>query len=395
MIKERQVISLKWLLLGVLITNTAMSFIWPLNTIYIHETLHKSLVTAASVLFMNQLATMLGSLFGGRMFDQWQPYYAILIGIVINIFALGGLVFFHFWPAYAALLVLSGFANGISATCENSLATRVENHRPSYVFNLLYFAANFGLVIGTLTVGYILPLGIGYVFAIATIIQVLFLAIALKYYKISIANRSNESRRQNIKGKLTAKILATLILVLISWLIYEQWQSNLSTYMVENGFAVRKYSFLWTFNAILIVVFQPVVTYFDDWLLRHIRGRLNAGVLLLLSSFAFLLLPFKNNYWLYIVSMCLLTLGEILLFPGVASFVDVESPGNLTGYYQGRIQVFSALGKAIGPLFGALIIDNTSYELLFFVCALMAFLAYMIFNIPIMKIHKRKKEQKN
>lgn len=93
--------------------------------------------------------------------------------------------------------------------------------------------------------------------------------------------------------------------------------------------------------------------------------------------------------------MCLLTFGEILLFPGVASFVDVESPGNLTGYYQGRVQVYSALGKAIGPLFGALIIDHASFELLFFVCALIAFLAYMIFNIPIMKTYKRKKEQKN
>ena len=59
MLKKRRTISLKWLLLGVLITNTAMSFIWPLNTIYIHETLHKSLVVAASVLFLNQLATML------------------------------------------------------------------------------------------------------------------------------------------------------------------------------------------------------------------------------------------------------------------------------------------------------------------------------------------------
>lgn len=70
-----------------------MSFIWPLNTIYIHETLHKSLVVAASVLFLNQLATMLGSLIGGKLFDTWSPYYSILLGIILNIFALGDLFF--------------------------------------------------------------------------------------------------------------------------------------------------------------------------------------------------------------------------------------------------------------------------------------------------------------
>ncbi|MCT6807784.1 MAG: MFS transporter, partial [Bombilactobacillus sp.] len=62
MTNQKQTVSLKWLLVGVLITNTAMSFIWPLNTIYLHETLHKSLVIASLVLFFNQFATMLGSL---------------------------------------------------------------------------------------------------------------------------------------------------------------------------------------------------------------------------------------------------------------------------------------------------------------------------------------------
>lgn len=385
MTNQRQTVSLKWLLVGVFITNTAMSFIWPLNTIYLHETLHKSLVIASLVLFFNQFATMLGSLIGGKLFDQWQPYLAILLGISLNIFALGGLIFLHTWPVYAILLILSGFANGISVTCENSLATRVKNRRPSYVFNLLYFAANFGLVFGTLTVGYILPLGIGYVFALATSIQILFLLVACKKYNVARSFAKNKHDFVVHKGKMTSQILGVLFLTLICWLVYEQWQSNLSAYMVELGFTVKKYSLLWTFNAVLIVVFQPLVTFFDDWLLMHLRGRLNMGALLLVNSFVILLLPFKRNYWLYLLSMCLLTLGEILLFPGVASFVDLATPSKLTGYYQGKVQVFSALGKAIGPVFGALVIDNSSYEVLFLVCGLMVLGAELIFSLPLLK----------
>lgn len=385
MTNQKQTVSLKWLLVGVLITNTAMSFIWPLNTIYLHETLHKSLVIASLVLFFNQFATMLGSLIGGKLFDQWQPYYAILLGIGLNIFALGGLIFLHTWPFYAILLILSGFANGISATCENSLATRVKNRRSSYVFNLLYFAANFGLVFGTLTVGYILPLGIGYVFALATSIQILFLLVAYKKYNVARSVTENKRNFTGHKGKMTSQILGVLFLTLVCWLVYEQWQSNLSAYMVELGFPVKKYSLLWTLNAVLIVVFQPLVTFFDNWLLKHLRGRLNLGALLLVNSFVILLLPFKHNYWLYLLSMCLLTLGEILLFPGVASFVDLAAPTNLTGYYQGKVQVFSALGKAIGPVFGALIIDNSNYEVLFLVCGVMVLGAELVFSLPLLK----------
>lgn len=385
MTNQKQTVSLKWLLVGVLITNTAMSFIWPLNTIYLHETLHKSLVIASLVLFFNQFATMLGSLIGGKLFDQWQPYYAILLGISLNIFALGGLIFLHTWPFYAILLILSGFANGISVTCENSLATRVKNRQSSYVFNLLYFAANFGLVFGTLTVGYILPLGIGYVFALATSIQILFLLVAYKKYNVARSVTENKRNFTGHKGKMTSQILGVLFLTLVCWLVYEQWQSNLSAYMVELGFPVKKYSLLWTLNAVLIVVFQPLVTFFDDWLLKHLRGRLNLGALLLVNSFVILLLPFKHNYWLYLLSMCLLTLGEILLFPGVASFVDLAAPTNLTGYYQGKVQVFSALGKAIGPVFGALIIDNSNYEVLFLVCGVMVLGAELVFSLPLLK----------
>lgn len=250
---------------------------------------------------------------------------------------------------------------------------------------MLYFAANFGLVFGTLTVGYILPLGIGYVFALATSIQILFLLVAYKKYNVARSVTENKRNFTAHKGKMTSQILGVLFLTLVCWLVYEQWQSNLSAYMVELGFPVKKYSLLWTLNAVLIVAFQPLVTFFDDWLLKHLRGRLNLGALLLVNSFVILLLPFKHNYWLYLLSMCLLTLGEILLFPGVASFVDLAAPTNLTGYYQGKVQVFSALGKAIGPVFGALIIDNSNYEVLFLVCGLMVLGAELVFSLPLLK----------
>ena len=359
-----------------------MSFIWPLNTIYIHDSLHKSLVVAATVLCLNQLATMVGNWFGGGLFDKWDPYYTILIGIVLNIIAFGALIFLNLWPYYAILLIFSGFANGISFTCENSLATVIEGKKSSYVFNALYFMINLGLVIGTLAVGYILPLGIQYVFGAATSIQIVFLFVAVKYYRIKPISSVRYADVKRPKRMVTAKVFTSLLAVLIGWMVYEQWQSNLSTFMIGEGFRVKDYSFLWTFNAVLIVGLQPVVTYFDNFLAEHIRGRLNVGLVLLIASFSLLLFPFKDNYYLYIVAMCVLTMGEVLLFPGISSFVDLQTPDNYTGYFQGKVQMYSAAGKAIGPLFGALIIDNISYEWLFIICMVVIFISTMIFNIP-------------
>jgi len=67
-------LSLSSLLLGSLITNTGISFIWPLTTIYMHEYLHETLTTASLVLLINSASTVLGNYIGGLLFDRWSPY---------------------------------------------------------------------------------------------------------------------------------------------------------------------------------------------------------------------------------------------------------------------------------------------------------------------------------
>lgn len=84
-----------------------------------------------------------------------------------------------------------------------------------------------------------MPRCIAYVFAIATIIQILFLVVAIINYNIRFSQSMDDKNQLIKKEKLTPKILGALVMVLICWLIYEQWQSNLSTFMVEKGFKVK------------------------------------------------------------------------------------------------------------------------------------------------------------
>lgn len=380
--KRTQTIDLKWLLLGTLITSIAMSFIWPLNTIYMHETLHQSLVTAAVVLCINQVATMVGNVLGGHLFDHWDPYYTILLGVSLNIVALGCLVIWHGWPSYAILITLSGFANGISATCENSLATHVTKRSSSYVFNATYFMLNLGIVIGTAIVGYILPLGIAIVFLAAVLIQIIFLIVVFCFYRIQITPATQITGTKGVQQHqhgYFGKIVGALITVLCAWLVYTQWQSNLSTFMVGQGYQVKDYSLLWTFNAIVIVICQPFITHFDKFLMQHLRARLNVGLVLFIGSFVFLLS--NRQYVGYFIAMGILTLGEILLYPGISSWVAVKTPTAMSGYFQGRVQMFTAAGKALGPIFGAVIIGQLSYHWLFALCIVVLIIACCCFNL--------------
>ena len=77
-------LKLKWLLLGVLIDSIAMSSVWPLTTIYMNQELGHSLVMAGIVLFLNSVASILGSFVAGRLYDKYDSYYLILGGIAFT-----------------------------------------------------------------------------------------------------------------------------------------------------------------------------------------------------------------------------------------------------------------------------------------------------------------------
>ncbi|WDF83024.1 MFS transporter [Lacticaseibacillus pabuli] len=382
-------LKLKWLFLGYLITNTGSSFIWPLTTIYMHEYLHESLTVAGIVLLFNSLFMVAGSIIGGRLFDTWREDVTILTGIVLVTVSTGLLIVFHGWPAYPLLLIVSGFGNGMTVTAINGFATRVTSKRASFIFNVMYFIQNLGLVFGTLAVGFILPMGITYIFAIAFIMYVLFLGIA--WFEYRGKNRPNKARasKQKTKLHLERPVLAVLLTLVLVWVFYEQWQSNISAYMLAQGLTVRDYSFLWTVNAVLIVVFQPVLTFLDDWLTKHLHGRLYFGFVLLAVSF--IMLIGAKQYFLFVASMSVLTLGEIIALPAVATFVDQFASQDQKGRYQGFVQSCASLGRAIGPLIGALLIEATSYRLLFIAATVIIILSTGLFGLSNLPSRVREK----
>lgn len=371
---QRDPIKLKWLFLGSLITNTGISFIWPLTTIYMHEYLHESLTVAGIVLLINSVFTIIGNYLGGWLFDHWKPYPTILIGIFTATISAGLLIFWHGWPTYAILLIVLGLGNGMVATCINSIATLIRSKQPSYVFNVLYFTSNLGLVFGSLIVGYVLPLGIEYIFTIAFGMFIVFFIMAFLTF------RGLDKSKQNVrKGKVLADdntqtreklpIALLLLTLFVAWIAYEQWQSNISAYMLHLGMNVKLYSHLWTVNAALIVLVQPFLTHFDDYLLQHLRGRLYIGFAFFCSSF--LILIFARQFIWFVLGMTVLTIGEIIAFPAVSTFVNERASFKEKGRYQAMVTIAASAGRAVGPLIGALIIESFSYPILFIFCSVL------------------------
>lgn len=381
----------KWLGGLAFLNNVGYSCVWPVTTIYMHNQLHQSLVLAGIVLLCYSSANVIGSIAAGSRFDRGHTFGLNLFGQLITLLAVTLLIFMHGWPSYPILLCIFGFGNGWTLTLINSMGTRVKKYPSVKVFNQLYLAENIGLVVGTGLTGFIYEQGIGWLFVlIAGIYLVSLIIVGIKFAKVELHGECPVKQADTTSADLTGKrnlfvIIVLLLGLVVVWVMYEQWMSNLAVYLARFGISTGRYGMLWTINGVLIIIFQLLL----DWIGRY-HATLDLQVIL--GSFfmagSFMLLLFAAHYGRFVLAMVVLTLGESLLIPGVPAYVNRLSPVVQKGRGQGMVNAFSSLGKALGPLFGGLVIERLGYFKLFAVCTVADLIVGMMIGIVLLILRR-------
>lgn len=385
-------IRLRWLLLGELFSSIGMSFIWPLTTIYLHNHLGISLTQVGVILLFYSLANVLGSIIGGRLFDRLNPFYLIIGSVTLSFVTMLVLIFNYGWPAFPIALLSLGFASGWSLTMVNSLGTTIHSRDGRYIFNMLYFAQNLGIVAGTAMVGFVYSVSITLLFSIATSLFGAFLVVILTTYHVpAVMHREVQTKTTHhvTLPKANRYIMGSFFFSLvIIWIMYEQWNSNLSVYMTGMGILMRDYSLLWTINAALIVVFQALLNWLANFF-TNLYLQVYAGIFFVALSFVTRI--FAKDYAHFVIAMVILTMGEATAFPAIPAIVNSLTPAVVKGQYQGMANAWASVGRAFGPLFGGLVIDFGSYTLLFVVAAV-ANLLVLGLNLVVITGNRRQAE---
>ena len=387
-------IKLIWLIVGVLATWIGASFIWPLTSVYLNKQLHISLSIIGVVLFCNCAGNILGSIISGRLYDKYNPYPLMLWGLGLDAAVLFLMAAFHGWPEYWVWLTLTGFLGGWNGTLINSVATSLKKYPGRYVFNVLYFSQNLGVVTGTLIVGYLYDFSITLLFVIAALLFVIAFINAVFNYKPIIAFHKERMAKHKKGEKHKAEpmpkrnFIMTMVFFTtlgVTWLMYMNWESNLSVYMVSLGIPFHLYSLLWTLNAGVIVIMQGILARFPN-IFKNLFHQIIFGICMF--SLSFITLVFAKDFAHFALSMFILTLGESTAFPAIPAYVNDLSPLTSKGKYQGANMVASGIGRAFGPLFGGLIIDHAGYIPFFWVAAIVIALMIVVMIPTYMRVHK-------
>ncbi|WP_226535469.1 MDR family MFS transporter [Fictibacillus halophilus] len=372
-----------WLLIiGMALNVTGSSFLWPINTIFMHEHLGKSLTIAGIVLLLNSGAGIIGNLTGGLLFDKLGGFRTIMLGVSISFTTSFLLIWFHDFWTYSILLVFMGFGMGIVFPSMYALTGTMWKEGGRKAFNRIYIAQNVGVALGAALGGLAASYSFTLSFISCSALSFLFFMIVLFGFKGIDEKESGSvqtvfSQKKRIHNKQA--FFALLILCggyLLAWIGYVQWQSTIASYTQDLGVTLRMYSLLWTVNGLFIVLGQPLVNVFLKKWLQSTTSQILVGYVIFIISFV--IVGSAKDFSGFMIAMIVLTIGEMLVWPGVPSIAAELAPQGRAGFYQGIVNSTATGGRMLGPLFGGMIADLFNINILFQTIIGLMVLAFML-----------------
>lgn len=367
-----------FLIIGAFVNTVGNSFLWPLNSIYIHDHLGKSLTTAGIVLMLNSLAGVFGNLVGGYLFDRLGGYKAILIGGVFNLISITLLTIWHDWPQYIVFLTMMGFSGGIVYPAIYAIAGSAWPEGGRRAFNSIFLAINVGVAIGPALAGIVADIKFDYVFSANLFFYAIFFMLVITTYKrfdmkglTTKPFSGNETKRRN-RGPIVALSILSISLI-VCWLSYSQWSATISSYTQGLGMSLSEYSLLWTINGFMIVAVQPIIRPLVTRWENKIKHQLVLG--LILMSLSYIVVYFAQDFKMFAAAMVILTFGEVFFTPVIPMIANKLAPHGQEGFYQGLVNSASTIGRMIGPVFGGLMVDLYGMQILMLILSLLIVIA--------------------
>lgn len=348
-----------FLIVGTFISTVGGSFLWPLNSIYIHDHLGKSMSLAGLILALNSLAAIFGNLLGGSLFDKLGGYKAILIGALLNLLSVACLTMWHDWPQYVIFLIATGFSGGIVYPAMYALVGQAWPAGGRRAFNAIFLANNIGVAIGPAIAGIVADINFEYVFIANFVTYIIFFIVVITTYK-RFDERVEKSKETVVETASTSKapFIAILIVsnaLVLCWLAYSQWVATISSHTQSIGMSLSEYSLLWTINGLLIVLFQPLIRPLIRRWEQKVKHQLVLGLLLMAGSFG--IVSIAGDFKMFAAAMVLLTLGEVFFSPVIPLIANQLAPEGKQGLYQGVVNSASTIGRMLGPLVGGVMVD--------------------------------------
>lgn len=362
------------LLSASLILTLARAITLPYLVIYLSGSFSLSVADIGLVVGSTLIIGSLLSLYGGFLVDKMSSYRLILgFSGVFTLGFLGTFLARDLWLFYSCLVLINLAYAVIDIAVKSGFGSLLPVTDRSEVFSIKYTLTNIGYAVGPFLGAAMAKLDISLPFLLSAGLGAGFFFIYFVWGNRYL-NATDEVQQPVpflAVGKLLLqdyRLVCFTLGGLLSAVVFGQFTAYLSQYLVVIATPESTYQIISTVvatNALMVISLQYAIGRRISH--RHLNLWLAAG----LSMFMMGLAGFaqSTSILLWVISMAIFTVGEIIVFPVEYMFIDRIAPDNLRGMYYGA-QNLSNLGAALGPVLCGVVLATQPPHYIFYMLAL-------------------------
>ncbi|GAB1857293.1 MFS transporter [Flavobacteriaceae bacterium MHTCC 0001] len=375
-----------WWLALITLINRSGAMVIPFLSIYLNESLNFSESNIGTILSCFGLGAVVGSWLGGKLTDR-IGYYKVMVRSLVST----GLLFIalqflnSFYSVCLGVFLVTVVADMFRPAMFVALSAYSKPKNKTRSVTLIRLAINLGFSAGPAVGGLIVTFwdynGLFWVDGITCILATLLMVMVLNPKKAKV---QDDVKVENPESAYKDKVfLMFLFAMFLFGVVFLQLISTIPLYY-RNGHMLTEFQigFLLGANGFIIFLLEmPLISWLEN-------TKLSKVTLIVLGTFLTMLsfLVFNTTGWsgILIVSMILISLGEMIVFPFSNAFAyDRASKGN-----QGEYMALYSIAFSLSHLFGhkggmemvsRLGYDNTWYIITGIGC-ICVFLLYILKN---------------
>ena len=383
------------------VINSMGNFVFPFMTLLLTTKIGMSEEKVGFFLLVASIVQLPGSLLGGKLSDFIGRKKIMITFMALVAICYIPCAFLLDSPDYVVfipwILILASFFNSIFGPANSAMLNDLTNpDNRQEAFSFLYLGMNVGTAVGSIVAGFLFHNYMEFLFigdAITTLFAILLLQLFIKETKPNqeeFEDISEERADEQVeKGSLLTALLKRprlLIFALIDSIfsfVYAQTRFSMPL-QAKAIFGVNLGAkYFGTFNmincieVILLTTLITVVT-------RKIKAVYNVSIGGVFFAVGFGMLFFTNNFWLFVLSTLIWTVGEIINATNIGVYIANHTPISHRGRFSSIIDIISNTGGAISAyVMGGFITNHgvTYVWPVIFLLALMASTAMLVLGI--------------
>jgi predicted MFS family arabinose efflux permease len=356
-----------WILATITFINRAGTMVLPFLSKYLKEDLGFSYSEVGWIMVCFGLGSLVGSWLGGKLTDKLGFYKVMIFSLLTS-----GLLFFvlqyitSFYAICIAMSLIMIIADMFRPAMFVSLGTYAKPENRTRALTLVRLAVNLGFAAGP-ALGGLIIMGIGYqglfwVDGLSCIIAISIFWILVKEKKRIVEPIDDALLSQTKTIFQDNAMLVFLTVSFLTAMIFFQLFTTLPLYHAEKyGLSEFQTGLLMTLNGFLIFLLEmPIVSYFERKKINKLKIVLFGSMLMGLSFFVLLMDTWAG---ILIISILLLTFGEMFAFPFSNTFALSRAPRGREGQYMGYYTMSFSMAHIASSKTGMQIIAHKGYDM--------------------------------